>query len=314
MIGTIVIPDDGSNAARLAFPYAERIPSRVVCLIRVEPPFQVLAPGPLENFRPDWRAVRTGQVREALEPIAEGLRNQGRTVEIVVRFGDPAEQIIAASEDADLIIMTTQGRGAAGRALFGSVADRVSRHARTPTLLVRGAAQAALPGIGRIIVPLDGSTLAEHALPLAATLATDLSLPLHLVRVVLPDQTFEEMVPGRLSEDADSMTSEALEPYQDRLVSESAAYLEGIADPLRARGLAVQTNVPVGSVASALIDEHRPDDLVVMTTHGRGGLERWLLGSVAEKLVRSAKGPVLLVRAADADSRLADPGDEGNQN
>lgn len=311
MIGTIVIPDDGSDAARLAFPYAEQIPSRVVRLVRVEPPFQVLAPGPLENFRPDWQAVRTGQVREEVESFAAGLRDQGRTVEVVVRFGDPSEEIIAASEGADLIVMATQGRGAAGRAMFGSVADRVARHSRSPTLLVPGSAQGSFPVMARIVVPLDGSPLAEHALPLATTLATDLGLPVQLIRVVIPDQTFEEMLPGRLTEDGDPMPGEALEPYQDRLVSESAAYLEGIAEPLRARRVAVQTNAPVGSVASTLIDELRPDDLVVMTTHGRGGLERWLLGSVADKLVRTANGPVLLVRAADAESRHVASGDEG---
>lgn len=311
MIGTIMIPHDGSDAAALAITYAERIPSRVVRLIRVEPPFQVLAPGPLENFRSDWQSVRTGQVRAELEPIAERLRNQGRTVEVVVRFGDPAEEIITTSDGADLIVMATQGRGAAGRALFGSVADRVARHSRTPALLVRGAAQSAPPEIARIVVPLDGSSLAEQALPLATTLATDLGLPVHLVRVVLPDQTFEEMLPGRPSEDADLVTGDAPVPYQDRLVGESAAYLEEIAAPLRAIGLTVHVDTPVGPVASTLIDDLRSDDLVVMTTQGRGGLERWLLGSVADKLVRAAKGPVLLVRATDAESRPAASGNEG---
>ena len=280
MLGTIIVPHDGSEAAGLAFQYADLLPCKSVRLVRVEPPFQVLAPGPLENFRPDWRTVRTDQVREELAPVAERFRSQGRTVDVEVRFGDPAEEIIAAGEGADLIVMNTQGRGTAGRALFGSVADRVSRHSRTPTLLIHAAAQPASPLIASIVVPLDGSPLAEHALPMAARLATDLGLPIHLLRVVKPNQA----IAGEQS------------PAED--VTSATAYLDSMAEPLRAQGLTVKTTAPVGTPTIALLDALHPDDLVVMTSQGRSGMARWMLGSVAEQLIRSAPGPVLLVRPA----------------
>lgn len=295
MLGTIMIPYDGVDATTPAVRYAELLPSRSVRLVRVEPPFQVLAPGPLENFRPDWRAVRTEQIHQELAPLAGRFQSQGRSAEIVVRFGDPAEEIIAAGDDADLIIMATQGRGTAGRALFGSVADRVSRHAHTSTLLVRAAAaQTASPHIARIVVPLDGSPLAEHALPLAISLATDLGRPVQLVRVVAPDQIVEEMQP------AGSAADDAYVWSREHVLAAATSYLDGVAEQLRARGLTVQTDVLAGTPIFVLLDALRPDDLVVMTTQGRGGLERWLLGSVAEHLIRTSPAPVVIVRAASA--------------
>jgi nucleotide-binding universal stress UspA family protein len=195
---TIIIPYDGSEPAALAFLYAEWLPSRAMRLVRVEPPFQVLAPGPLENFRPDWREVRAAQVAEELEPVAERFRRRGRDIEIVVRFGDPAEEILTAAAGADLIVMTTQGRGTTGRALFGSVADRVCRHADTPTLLVRAAAaQAVRPQFAQIVVPLDGSPLAERALPPATALAACLGLSVRLLRIVDPAESPEDIPLGR---------------------------------------------------------------------------------------------------------------------
>jgi nucleotide-binding universal stress UspA family protein len=84
---------------------------------------------------------------------------------------------------------------------------------------------------------------------------------------------------------------------RNRREAEATAYLEGIAEQLRARGLTVKTEVHVGAPALVLLGELRADDVAVMTTHGRGGVRRWLLGSVAEKLVREAAAPILLVRA-----------------
>lgn len=305
MLGTIMLPHDGSDSASLAFQYADLLPSQSVRLVRVEPPFQVLEPGPLENFRPDWRDVRTEQIHQELAPFAEHFRRQGRGAEIVVRFGDPAAELIAASEGADLVIMTTQGRGTAGRALFGSVADRVSRHAHTPTLLIRaGAAQLPAPRIARIVVPLDGSSLAEEALPLAATLAGNIGVPVHVLRVVDPYQVAAELPEDRQQQGATA------QQMAERRVPTATAYLAGIAEPLQAQGLAVKADVLVGATVFTLLDEIRPDDLVVMTTHGRGGLERWLLGSVAEQLVRAAAGPTLLVHAGPTPSSPSAVADE----
>ena len=105
-------------------------------------------------------------------------------IETRIAHGGPAEAIVDDAADADLIVMSTQGAGGGGRLLFGSVADRVARHAPAPTLLLRGGHHpvAAQP-VQRIVVALDGSLAAERALPLATLLATRLHVPVHFVTV-----------------------------------------------------------------------------------------------------------------------------------
>ncbi len=289
----ILVPLDGSAAAEPALAYVELIPSLRVRLLAVEPDVR----GPMLASAPEvaaWRSEREGDLRGYLERVGEALRRQGRTVEAAVEFGDPAERIIAAAADADLIAMTTHGRGAGGRALFGSVADRVVRYAPAATLVVRGGLRpAAPPPLTRLVVPLDGSPQGEQALAVAARLAGDLGVTLHLVRAVEHDVTRATVQAGA---GAATAYVQALE-VQGRQADE---YLAGIIRRLRGQDLAATSAVLTGLPALALLDAIRAGDLVVMTTRGRGGVRRWLLGSVAEKLVLAAAAPVLLVRAATA--------------
>ena len=294
----ILVPLDGSAVAESALAYVELLPSRRVRLLQVEPDSE----GPLLAGGAEWEAWRAGreaEVRAYLERAGERLRQQGRDVETAFAFGDPTDWIIAFSGDADLIVMTTHGRGGGERALFGSVADRVARHAPRPTLLVRGDGQS-VPGprVGRVVVPLDGSVLAERALPVAAEVAADLGVPVHLVRVVDFDALRATVQAGIHAAAAYVRSQEAVQRHAEE-------YLAGRALELRNRDLTVTAEVLTGSPAVALADTIRRDDLVVMTTHGRGGVRRWLLGSVADKLVREAAAPVLLVRATAQDPLLS---------
>lgn len=269
---TIVIPYDGSEKSAFAFSYAELLPSRAVRLVRVEPNFQVLAPGPLANFRPDWRAVRAEQIEQELTPFAERFRGAGCEVDVRARFGEPAEEIIDTASDADLIVMSTRGAGTLGGSLLGSVADRVARRSRTPVLLVPVLPERGAPvAISRIVVPLDGSALAERALPIAASLASILGVPVRLLRVVDPGAP----------ESAGQV--------------EAQQALDAQAQTLSDDGLEASAVILTGPPAQALLGALAPTDLVVMTTRGRGGLSRWLLGSVADRIVREAPAPVLLV-------------------
>lgn len=169
--------------------------------------------------------------------------------------------------------MATRGRGAVGRALLGSVADHVARHAPAPTLLVRGTSPQAAPMLARIVVLLDGSERAA-ALPVAARWGGALGVRAHLVRVV------------------DASTQLATEEE----VRREAAYLNEQVRRLSAYDTVATSEVLTGPTVRALLEAIGPADLVVMTTRGRGGLRRALLGSVAERLVREAAGPVLLIR------------------
>ena len=300
----MLVPLDGSAAAETALAIAELIPSQRVRLLQVESDTR----GPMLVDAHDadaWRAGREASARAYLDRSADGLRRQGREVEPAFAFGDPASRIIAAATDVDLVVMATQGRGAGGRALFGSVADRVARHAPTATLLVRGGARpAAAPPLARIVVPLDGSPVAERAVDAAADVAGPLGLPLHLVRVVEGDTV-------RASVQAGTRAAAAYARVQEALKREAEAYLAAWVRRLRNRDLAATAEVRTGEPAVELLGAVSAGDLVAMTTHGRGGVRRWLLGSVAEKLVRLAPGPVLLVRDASRPmppARAADGG------
>lgn len=144
-----------------------------------------------------------------------------------------------------------------------------------------------------MVVPLDGSELAELALPYAEELATALSLEVLLVRVARTDHlafSYEEFA-GRIPD------------FTSDLEREAARYLEAVSEGLRNRGLAVRHRVLGGAPAPSLLDLARetPRNLIAMTTHGRSGLTRWVMGSVAEAMIRGSGDPVLVVRPRDQE-------------
>jgi nucleotide-binding universal stress UspA family protein len=308
MYDRILVPLDGSEASEAALAFVERLPSQHLRLLRVEPN-QTMPISPfMTGIYLDWDIPTPEQTRAEIESVAQRLRKQGRTVEVEVRTGNAAEEIIAAAADVDLIVMTTHGRGAAGRVIFGSTADRVTRHGTTPTLLIRsGYEPVELVPSRRVVVPLDGSALAERAIPEAERLARALSIPIHLVRAI----GSEEVMATIRAEVAmvDPASVDQVKAYERaRLEPERRAgeYLAGKAVALREAGLATEIEVLKGTPAFVLLWAIQPDDVVVMTTHGHGGYRRWMIGNVAEKLVREAAAPVLLMRdATSADRPLA---------
>jgi nucleotide-binding universal stress UspA family protein len=272
MYDRILVPLDGSALSEAAVRLALLIPSRLVYLLHVEDD----TPAVEHVISPSGREVRTRwlveEEQEHLQRAAAAFRDQGREVEVLRVGGDRAQRIAEAAVDVDLIVMTTHARGPAGRAILGSVADRVAREAPAPTLLVRGDYALASPPLTRIVVPLDGSPLAGKAESVAAELASALALRVHLVRVVEPSQ--EETSRAAAHADLDARVARLWE--QDVVAT---------------------SEVRAGPVVPELRAAIRPRDLVVMTTHGRGGVRRLVLGSVAGALVRHADAPVLLLRA-----------------
>ena len=307
MYRRILVPLDGSDASRTALDFVEHLSCEHLVLLTVRPNDPLHIPHALIGTDPDWKERYAERVRRDLESVVEPLRAKGRSVEVEVRFGDVSGQIIDAARSAELIVMTTHGRGAAGRAIFGSTADRIARHGTTPTLLLRRGAHATVHATPRrVVVPLDGSALAEQATAEANRLARTLNVPVHLVRAVDLDHvvaTLNERAPA----DAPPETG-AGDPYEGaRLAAEhhAAAYLEEQASAPWAEGLTVDTEVLKGTPAFVLLWSLKPDDVVVMTTHGLGGYRRWAIGSVAEKLIRESPGPVLLVRDAASNAEAS---------
>jgi nucleotide-binding universal stress UspA family protein len=137
----------------------------------------------------------------------------------------------------------------------------------------------------KILVPLDGSELAEKALKHAHTLARSLRAELVLIRVVV-----------FITQDFDVIPMEGA--VSDEAIADAKRYLERAAGDLRRLGLKVTTKVRSGHVADTIIDysENHAVDLIVMSTHGRTGPARWLIGSVADRVVHGGRVPVLLVR------------------
>lgn len=154
----------------------------------------------------------------------------------------------------------------------------------------------------RIIVPLDGSDLAAEALVHARELAQRLSVPLHLVRVV-DAHVLNQIGSTGLAFDYGAVTELIEEEDQDAI-----AFMEQHLAALKGEGLDVSGTVVHGPVASSIVASAQADDLIVMASHGRTGLRRWFLGSVAEEILRQATVPVLLLRAPHEDKPLAESG------
>jgi nucleotide-binding universal stress UspA family protein len=194
---------------------------------------------------------------------------------------------------ADLVVLTTHGRGAFSRFWLGSVADTLVRHAPLPILLVRPQETAPdlsqEPVLSEILIPLDGSALSEQILPRAIALGSLGHATYTLLQVVEPAL-------GGFGTELYGATVDEQALVQARAQAQS--YLDQVAMRLRAEGLRVHTVVLLGLPAQAILEYTRTHavDVVALATHGRSGVRRLLLGSVADKVVRGADIPVLLQR------------------
>ncbi len=307
MLRHILVPLDGSSLAAAAFPYAvalARVGDARISLLAVVDPL------PADGSRPSAAALEgvERQVTEStayLESVATTVRTPDLSVATVIRHGNPASAILAYAEEAGcgLVVMGTHGRTGLARARAGSVAQHVLRHAVSPTLVVPPAASATTgaPAIAGIAVTLDGSSLAEDALPVAAQLATALAVPLTLLRVIpaltpLAYGAYGGWGGGYADYYPESVEQEAAD---DRAVAD---YLTAMATRLRAPGLDVRTHAERGAtsqtaelIAAALTQG--PAGLAVMASHGRGGVLRWALGSTVEGVLDLAPCPILVMRA-----------------
>lgn len=144
----------------------------------------------------------------------------------------------------------------------------------------------------RIIVPLDGSSLSEQSLEKAKGLSTAMHAPLVVLRVVDTASITRLASVGTGAGMDYSMVGEVLDEERQ----DSKDYLEGIVARLKADGFEVTGEVKQGPIASTIVDSATPDDVIVIASHGRTGVQRWFLGSVAEDVVRRSNCPVLLIR------------------
>lgn len=296
----LLVPLDGSPLADHAIPYAAALAAagaRIV-LFRVLPRFGE-AEGVLGRLTVT-ETVSQAVDRAAREDLERGAAALGDrfAVELATATGEPADTILAAVEAQGIgaVVIASHGRGAVGRWMFGSVADRVARATPVPVAIVRPEDPDAPPApvaLRRLLVPLDGSDLAMEALPVAEQIAATHGWPVHLLTAIEVSALTPIAVPGP----GLAMSGGLYEEVYDELRLGAQETLDAAAARLGS-GARTTTEVRVGPPYAAIADALQPGDLIVLTSHGRSGLRRWLLGSVAEQLVRFAPAPVMLVPAS----------------
>jgi len=327
MFERILVPLDGSTLSHQALPYAVRVArcfgsELVLAHVTPQPAAPALTPEDVAQemgerprtagmpFQPSpadrafladpMRPANAGIVAEVerasdeVDALQRQLAEQGLRVRTVVRGGAAAETLldITREESIGLIVMATHGRGGLGRFLLGSVADRVVRHADTPVMLVRAAAvHQEHPEFKRIVVPLDGSHTAAAVLPAVRELARCNAAEIVLLRVVQGEPAAPVITALPVLEPAPNTPAE----------HEATDYVGSVGKTAEGWGVPVRTLVQVGDPASMILDTAKDlyADLIAMSTHGVGGLRRFFLGSVAERVVRHAEAPVLLFRSPE---------------
>ena len=301
MATQILVPLDGSPLAEQALPCAmalsRGLAAELVLFGAVSIPCDtqeildkagVKADALLEQLK--------AEAEEHLREVVKQLRDAGLTARHVVHCGPAAEAIVGYAEQMDVrqIVMATHGYTGPNRWTHGSVAERVLQSASVPVLLVR--VQEGEPSdlpqpmcCQRILVPLDGSIRAERVLPAVTPIAQALGSEVILFQVPIV------YVSGW-------MTGEWFLPVQGILATaeqDAQAYLSHVATRLKQQGVNASTATEIGVVAESIIEHAEANrvDLIAMCTHGRTGLRRWTLGSVADRVLRAGNIPILLVRA-----------------
>lgn len=304
----ILVPVDGSSLAETALPTAfaiarlcgaSHVDAVVVAPELADAPLTGGAPGVDHRLDHDLIAEATS--------YAESLRGRlpalspGVATAVTVLHGRPVESLAARATTGgyDLIVMTTHGRSGVSRAWLGSVADGLMRSTVTPVLLLRDTSAAASPvsaePFANVLIPLDGGTVSEQIIPQAIAIAGR-GATFHLLHVLVPSRwlpppsAFEVVTAGT----ADAGESEdLLSAARDVAVRRLGA----LAQQWRAQGLQIETHLPVHqNPAEAILAsaEAHGASLIAMTSHGRSGAGRLLMGSVADKVVRGANVPVLV--------------------
>jgi len=305
MFGTIVIPLDVDESMEHALPLAVALARRMgdrALLLSVVPGLDELS-GLAEDHESDLLRLQAQRQSEAEKHLGKvRARTVPAEVEAAtsVQVGAVAETILDAAREkrAGLIAIATHGRVGPERWFLGSVADRVVRTSPIPVLLVRpgeaGGAPSAVPT--DILVPLDGSTAAEAALPLASELATALGASITLIRTI--PTGWWTAGSGMYASGMSTGTPDLITAVEN----DARAYLEATAVNLRTTGVEVRTSLALFRAPDLQVEEEAAGcmaPLVVMTSHGRSGVRRTLLGSVTDRIVRSATTPVVVVPDGD---------------
>jgi len=294
MYKRILVPLDGSSAAEIALPYAEEIATKFEAEIILASVSELAAVETDHLYRSYLERI-TEQVQRQLK--GWGAKEEAR-VKSEILLGKPASEILryADENNVSLITMASRGRSSRGPWLLGNIAAKVLRATDKPVLLIRASADnAALQQrrlVRKILVPLDGSELGEVAIPYAEALAQVLGAEIVLFQAFTPP-TLEGAY--RYS----SIPATTLKEAEEHIRESTMAYLDSLGKAFRKKGLTISSVVRSGSAADQILEyaEANQIDLIAMSTHGRSGIGRWVLGSVTDKVLHAGDTAVLTVRA-----------------
>jgi len=303
MFDEIIVPVDGSTFGELALPRALGIACksggevRLLTVITPIPAFQgTVEEETLESERVDLARARAESYMAELQKRVI-LSGCDVPISCHVEVGPVVDGLDdhARASGADLLVMTTHGWGPLRRAWLGSVADGLLRRTPCPVLVIRPREGEDLTleeaGFDHLLVTLDGSTQSREILPFARALSRLFDARMTLLRVIPPHFPLSSPFTSHTSHEHQGLELEE---------AEAREFLEVEASALRNEGHSVATAIASGVHApDGILDfaERNGVDLVAMATHGRGGVARLILGSVADKVIRGGNIPVLLHRA-----------------
>jgi nucleotide-binding universal stress UspA family protein len=298
MYRVIMVPTDGSGFDREAIRVALKIADRTAARVRL---VRVLATGTFFGVAAEGtplpldvsRSQRDSALSELYSLAAECRATSKADICVDLHAGPVSDvlQGYARRNDVDLIVMSTHGRSGISRLSLGSVTDSLIRHTTIPVLVVKPPTSYLNPqvvdGFKRIIVPLDGSVLAEQILPRVLTLAKLEDAEITLLNVLIPQSYSQKEI------------ADPVLPWWDKDVATAQTYLLRIAGGLRRDGVSVTTDIVIAeNVANAIRDfaSREKADLIAIATHGRGGLARMLRGSVADAIMHSGRMSMLVFK------------------
>jgi len=274
MIKKILLALDGSENAERALwwvtQYAAREKAQVVLFRAVDTTI----------LEPEFILSQVKDAVNYLQRMETEINLAGIPAKVIVRQGTPAQTIVktATDERCDLILMSTRGGSKVRRWAIGGVTEQVMRLSPIPVLPVQARTRSAKNDhIRRVIVPLDGSKLADTVVAWATRLA-------HLLKAQIVFLHVYPAGPAGLG----NHPGDVYEALRNRMVRHCQI--------LKRDGVKASFKVRSGDAAERILSFTRPNDMIVTTTHGGGGFKRWVFGSVAEKLVHEARIPVLVYK------------------
>ena len=300
----ILVPLDGSELAEKALEPANQVAMAMaqyrneprpvkLTLLRVLSPMALLAADPY--LYDEMMRMSSDEAQAYLNQVASTMTASGVVIETKIVNGSSAEAIVQYAEGAgiDLIVMSSHGRTGSRRWVYGSVAEKVMHHAPCATAIIRAHVEVSMFQNRKILVPLDGSELAERALGPALALARAVNSNVYLLRVVAAGEPMAESMRPTGEQVEAALAAADLEEK-----GEAEAYLQSVFSQFENTRLFFDVQTTSGDVADTIVtyadDNHI--DLIVISSHGRSGLGRWLHGSVAEKVLRGATCATLIVR------------------